>query len=93
MQPKYEMMKKILTYTVEYADFGGEENFVKEEDVLAETFSEGDRILAQYLEGRQYHIISVCWKKMAIGELPNNACTRPAFGSGTQSDSTVTAGG
>lgn len=73
MEPKYEMMKKILTYTVEYADFGGEENFVKEEDVLAETFSEGDRLLASYLEGRQYHIKSVCWKKMAIGEPPNNS--------------------
>lgn len=68
MQPKYEMMKKILTYKVEYADFGGEENFTKEEDVLAETFSEGECILAKYLEGRQYHVISVCWKKMAIGE-------------------------
>lgn len=75
MQPKYEMMRKILTYKVEYADFGGEENFTKEEDVLAETFSEGERILAQYLEGRQYHIISVCWKKFAIGEPPNTACT------------------
>lgn len=68
MEPKWEMMKKILTYTVEYSDFGGEENFIKEEDVLAETFSEGERILASYLEGRDYRVVSVCWKKMAIGE-------------------------
>lgn len=64
MQPKYEMMKKILTFTVEYSDFGGEENFIKEEDVLAETFSEGERILAIYLEGRDYRV-GLC-KRMTV---------------------------
>ena len=78
MEPKWEMMKKILTYTVEYSDFGGEENFIKEEDVLAETFSEGECILANYLEGREYRIISVCWKKMAIGEAAEHQMQRTA---------------
>lgn len=78
MEPKWEMLKKILTFTVEYADFGGEENFVKEEDVLAETFSEGERILANYLEGRDYRVVSVCWKKMAIGEAAEHQMQRTA---------------
>lgn len=78
MEPKWEMMKKILTFTVEYSDFGGEENFIKEEDVLAETFSEGERILANYLEGREYRVVAVCWKKMAIGEAAEHQMQRTA---------------
>lgn len=75
MTPKYECRKKIITLTVEYADFGGEENFVTEENVLAETFSEAEKVLACYLEGRQYHIISYCWKHSVISTPPNNACS------------------
>lgn len=78
MEPKWEMRKSILTFTVEYADFGGEENFVTEEDVLAETFSEGERILANYLEGRDYRVVSVCWKKMVIGEAAEHQMQRTA---------------
>lgn len=63
---RYDHLKKIISIIVEYADFGGEENFVKEEDVLAENFTEAEEKLAAYLEGRQYHIISYCWKKSVI---------------------------
>ena len=75
MTPKYECLRKIITLTVEYADFGGEENFVTEENVLAETFSEAEKVLAVYLEGRQYHIISYCWKHSVISTPPNKACS------------------
>ena len=93
MTPKYECLRKIITLTVEYADFGGEENFITEENVLAETFSEAEKVLAAYLEGRQYHIISYCWKHSVISTPPNNACTRPAFGSVDSGASLETAGG
>ena len=72
---RYDHLRKIITITVEYADFGGEENFVTEENVLAETFSEAEKVLAVYLEGRQYHIISYCWKHSVISTPPNNACS------------------
>lgn len=58
---KYEMLKKIVTVTVEYAYYGGEKDFIKEENVLADTFSEAERKLAVYLEGQEYRIISYCW--------------------------------
>ena len=63
---KYDHLKKIITITVEYADFGGDENFAQEEDVLAESFAEAEAKLSAYLEGRQYHIKSYCWKKSVI---------------------------
>lgn len=66
MTPKYECLKKIITLTVEYADFGGEKNFVTEENVLAETFSEAEKVFAFYCEGRKYHIVSYCWKHSVI---------------------------
>jgi hypothetical protein len=80
MTPKFECLKKIITFTVEYTDFGGEKNLVIEENVLAETFSEAEKVLAVYLEGRQYNIISCCWKHSVISTPPNNAGARPAFG-------------
>lgn len=64
--PNYDLLRKIITLTVEYADFGGEENFVKEESVLAEGFDEAAQKLARYLGNRQYHIVSYCWKHQVI---------------------------
>ncbi len=66
---KFDMLRKILTATVEYADFGGEENFIKTESVLAETFQEAERKLAAYLEGRQYHVISWRWNDLVIDDV------------------------
>lgn len=65
-KPNYDMLRKIITLTVEYADFGGEENFVKEEDVLAESFTEAEQKLSRYLGNRQYRVVSCCWKKHVI---------------------------
>ncbi len=76
--PKYEMLRKILTAKVEYADFGGEENFIKEESVLAETFQEAESKLASYLDGRQYHVISWCWKNSVIDDVLVSAGGRSA---------------
>ena len=64
--PNLDLLRKIITLTVEYAEFGGEENFIKEEDVLAETFEEAEQKLARYLGDRQYHVVSCCWKKLVI---------------------------
>ena len=91
MTPKYECLRKIITLTVEYADFGGEENFVTEENVLAETFSEAEKVLACYLEGRQYHIISYCWKHSVISTPPNNACSGLAASGAIDGQSSVAA--
>lgn len=76
MMYKFEMLRKIITITVEYADFGGEENFVKTEDVLAETFTEAARKLAAYLEGRDYHVISYTWRNVVIDDAPAPEASR-----------------
>jgi hypothetical protein len=66
--PRFEMMRKVLTAKVEYADYGGEENFIKNETILAESFSEAEGKLARYLEGRQYRVISWKWSDIVIDD-------------------------
>lgn len=60
------MYRKIITVTVEYADFGGQENFVTTEQVLAEDFDEARKKLARHFKGADFHIISYCWNRSVI---------------------------
>jgi len=72
-RPNYEMLRKIVTLTVEYSEYGGEENFIKEEDVLADSFSEAEAKLARYLGDREYKIKTYCWKKSVIDNVVETA--------------------